>query len=947
MWYIGVLAAAISSLVPARAQISVPPNIHFFGDEIVRKLSSDGPTDPPTPVGDGEKPEGWQHVILFQNGEQLRGQLISIENNEIGWSRPDAAGPIRIPTSDVKLIELNSFGDPNEPGSAPQVFSSKGQIPSWATVQLASGDWLYGNVKSNDGEEFALKTSSNVEAVFSRSKVDWMHFGIQPAPSIHYSKVDSLFDFRKLPSLIGPSIDKQVRDGVVILSEGEWTAPLGPTFSRLEVNLEIQDDPEGFTTVLFPSGMEGKKDVTATVVVQFNPNVLLYRGPFEDRGMTSIPVADDGREPGLPSVYRILYDAPSGRLAVIRNGKVLVDRRNPQPPPAPGNSAILRIPFVTLRGTLQGVPRPIALRSLYIQPWDGAISNEAEEAVKCDYLSLENGPPLSGKIEAVSPGKDAMSGNGELKFAGATMAVKAGMLLKLREQPAALDHPQCRIILKTNGEFYASDLSLRENIVTCKTAFTDHLRAPLAAMAHIQFPQVIAPANSDKAKGESSVLVFKNGDEMAGSLLAATNAGTSLRWRSASGQEIEFTPHSVAGIRFSAPENNAKGPAATLELTNGDRFRGEFLGFNNDMIRFRHSLLGEISIERKAIRILLPAEQIEDGARAPHAIPIWVAGDHDRETENGGEHAFDRWIYLDGAYVLKMSDALPVYALKPTGLLVSKGDDPLPDRYQFSIDVTDSGGNAPEFTACLGDELRGPGLSLALEGETLAVDLTAPHNGSGSRNWEVVLRDKLSERRSRVELRAYVDPGQGTVDIYLDGIPITRAGHKPVERLLNILRRVRVEPADPDNPVIFSNMRIAPWNGELPKPGAPEPAVALKNGDVAPGSIRSWADGKCNIESNLGAIVVPADTVQEVDFANPPAPQRCAARLRLVDGSILHAAQYQWNSSTISGHSKNLGEFRLSTDAVSELIVDPAPLDLHPSVDRTKSSGVEKPDKAE
>jgi hypothetical protein len=935
------------------AQLPVPADINLFGDDIVRKIpANDSAAGDPLPgiISSRQahaEPAGYPHALFFQDGRQLRGELIGWEKNEIVWLLPDAAQPLRIPILEVSRIALygrNLLLSPNLASNTSKTDITEELTGSTlATIRLAGSDWLRAKLSTKDGENFSAKTVSGLNLSITKNAVDWVHFGPTPEIPICYLNTESAFGppraFRTTPGA-------EVKDGLMVLPEGKWLASFSPAQPRVEITLEIREDSEGFTSVLFPSAKEGKKDVTATVVVQFNRNVLLYRGPFADRAMTTVPVSDEDYEPDKPSSYRILYDAPARHLVILRNGKQLVDRTAPAPLPDTYGKNTFAVPLVTIESSVHGGPRALALHALRIQPWSGILSKAASENADPDYLCAGEAPPVSGKLESISPTEGGAEPPGKMTISGKSIPIAGDLFLKLGSHPSALENVECRIDLKEGGELSASKVSLEHGTVECRAAFARSARLPLSTIDAIQFPTL---SHSGKSESDETTLVFKNGDELAGTLVAsATNKP--VRWKTASGQEVEFTTARIAGIRsFSSPAST-ENSTATVELCNGDRICGDLAGVGEKSVRFHHPQLGELTIEKTVARRLFPNARLAilDGARAPLATPIWVGGDRgNREAETAGQRARDRWIYLDGAYILKMGDELPVYALDSTGLLVAAAGDPLPGRFQFSFDVTDSGGSNPEFNTYLGDDIRGPGLALSAETETFAMDLTTPKNSTGSRKWEASLQEKLHDRRSRIEFSAYVDSIQGTADIYLDGIPIALAGHKPVDRLTGLKGPLRIEPADPDNPIIYSNIRVAPWNGELPKPGTPEPVVNFTNGDVTPGQVRSWHDGKCTIESNLGTIVVTTDAVQEIDFANPPSPEPAAARLRLADGSILHVDRYRCDSRSLTGHSKILGDFQLPVSTIRELILDPAPLDLHPNVERAKPTEAAKSGKTE
>lgn len=56
------------------------------------------------------------------------------------------------------------------------------------------------------------------------------------------------------------------------------------------------------------------------------------------------------------------------------------------------------------------------------------------------------------------------------------------------------------------------------------------------------------------------------------------------------------------------------------------------------------------------------------------------------------------------------------------------------------------------------------------------------------------------------------------------------------------------------------------------------------------------------------------------------ATQHCMVRLRLTDGSIVHAASYLCRDGVLIADSDSFGEIQLRLEDLSEIILDPAPI---------------------
>jgi hypothetical protein len=109
---------------------------------------------------------------------------------------------------------------------------------------------------------------------------------------------------------------------------------------------------------------------------------------------------------------------------------------------------------------------------------------------------------------------------------------------------------------------------------------------PVSALQTIVFSR-----RSSNPQETSDRLIFKNGNELLGTLLAA---GTEqrLRWRMPSGQEIEYERERVAGVRRPVKVSPAESPeTAVFELLNGDCLSGQLIALDERHVRFRITAL--------------------------------------------------------------------------------------------------------------------------------------------------------------------------------------------------------------------------------------------------------------------------------------------------------------------------------------------------------------------
>ena len=122
----------------------------------------------------------------------------------------------------------------------------------------------------------------------------------------------------------------------------------------------------------------------------------------------------------------------------------------------------------------------------------------------------------------------------------------------------------------------------------------------------------------------------------------------------------------------------------------------------------------------------------------------------------------------------------------------------------------------------------------------------------------------------------------------------------------------------------FSNLWVAPWNGQLPGTG-PAPAAAadsvlLANGDETQGTVGQGTPEMVQIESAVGPLDVPVSRLTMVEFGQRPAENQEGVRLRLTDRSVISVSAYRIENDVLIGQSAVLGEIKVPLAAVQEIV---------------------------
>ena len=978
-----VLAAAS---LPLRAQLGLPAETNLFGDEIVRKIDIGGRFAGGEDEG-GRKPRakvpGFDHALIFHDGRQLRGELVELTKSEVVWRRPDASEPLRFARDGVLRMVLapgvesdNSAGrrmvmanmevyvcamvrdvagglggiigeavaqsvtvDIARAARVPQIVQTmtlqmaatmkemnmggrveaaedaeKKAESATATLKLPGGDWLFGGVTSADGETFALKLADGTVLAIPRGPVEWLRFGAQPAPAFGFA--GGALDLESWPVRTAGT-RMEVADGTLTL-RGGWL--LGRALTppkRFEVAFEVPEESEaGLRLWIQPFGPQPNSYGTGTVELVFGKKEIshcIYIRKFE-RKKTPLPKEAAGAKG--PAGYRVLYDGIGKHLAVLRNGALLGDWKFEEDD---GKDAINEDRDFTINGLCfdaedHGSRPGLKFNRLRVQPWDGALPVAGAEEPDGDRLSAGHGPPVSGRLESIA--------EKELLFSGEVKPRTEGTFIQLHKSAPSLAEADAMLVFGQQGEVSVAGLEIRDGRARGRTGFAAALDFPAAALQTVAFL-----ARPPGAEIPADALVFKNGDELRGTLLA-TAAGGAVRWKMAGGQELEFQSARLAGVRFAAGgEARQHEEPAMVELRNGDRLRGKFVGLDDRQLQFQHAQLGTLAIARECLWSLYPNPHfaVIDGGRD---AAEWQVRLGKKEDDDGRAAGATAWTVLDGSYILR-GQRSSSGGQEPASLVVPMKE--IPERFELRAEVTDVNETLPNFGIMLGVTYGKGEVNATVNANFNYFDLYIYINNPKARGRQnsknISLREKIPDASSRLALRVFVDRKVGTADFYLNGALVARTGQQAQERLPGLGEVVSITANQQESAMIFSNLWVGPWNGELPRPGAGVPAVtALANGDVAPSAPAKVQDGKFVVESEAGSLELPLEKVQSVEFGGAMAPEQAAARVRLVDGCTVHVDGFSWDGKNLAAHSATLGDLRLAAGAVSELIFDPAPV---------------------
>lgn len=901
-WFIA--GAAVFLSFGLRAQEMSPRDFNFFGSEVVFPQFAPFYTRTADPA---KAASNYAHMLFFAGDRHLAGRLVELNDKEVVWQRPDVRELLRFPRRAVRRIVLaDGPSDMESPVGAPKA-KNVGSLP--ATVKLAGGDWLFGDVTSADGQTFTSQLADGTFLTMPRKQIQWLYFASQPGPGFGCS--GSAMDMEGwVPSYVSATAAERTISFRGSSWIGRWIDPP----KRFELAFELPEDGEEGTR-LWLQNYSARPSPTSP------DNIQVTLGKKEISRMISTNRIDRERiqlpreaqdEKGAVR-YQLFYDGTSERLIVVRNGRQVADWSFVRE--QRGKRRLERyISGLCFDNALRRDSAPLKINRLVMSPWDGVMENPAAADEPSDRFSAGDGVSISGKLEKV--------GAKELLFSGKPQARSEGAFVRFRNAPDSLAGAMGKVILGGNqGEFNVQRLDIHQGKVRCATSFSSAVDLPVSAVKMIMFPEPTA-----KSSQPEQVLIFKNCDELAGHAISAVSKGA-LHWQTTPGQDLEIQPERIAGIRLTTrSETPPAQEVAAVELRDGQSWRGRITGYDGRQLTLDHAQIGPVVLESGLLWHLYPNPKVNavDGGCEPAA---WMQEPayHYRNPNNERDTNPDPWLAFAGSYIHRQAGRQVVFAENDAAGLQHRID-PALERFEVRFDtISPATGGTHLFVTLLGEK-PAPSLTISASHTDLYLSVSDPTGAHRSESHNFSLVGKVPEMTSRLSFRLFVDLKTGSGDVFVNGLHVIHLGDMAAERFTKgeYALQLRTVPTGwvPD---VFSNLWIGPWNGDLPSPDKVGAAsTGLTNGDVLPAAPKEMRDGKWIVESDLGLLELPAEKIVAVDFGGAPNVQVVVARVRLLDGSTLNLDEFAWKDREFTARSALLGNIRLLIEKIAELVYDPA-----------------------
>jgi hypothetical protein len=922
--------AAISSvlllaLAPCEAQVKIQVQggkVILNGGQVINageainlhRLVIGGESDEEIGEGGGASPDAGDtaQVLEFADGSRLHGTLEKLDGvkKEIVWRGVDASAPLTFP-----LGHVSRWGAPSK---------TKAEVKARATVKLTGGDWMAADVTGLTKDKLNLMLGDGTPVAVDRARVEWIYFSKTAAAECYD----------------GPTgISGWVSDGSWTYREGALRAARPTTIGRLfealpdQVEYRFDYEPGAGGTRAFAVLLHGADPVArgfgpGMVRLMINDSQFNLWAQRQDHmkqegiDLTKIlgaPAAGGAPAKRKPLRWRIFEDRPAGRLVVFIDGRKVGDFRDIGKIKAGENRGCVSFqPMAWNAEGEQGVAK------IKVLPWDGFVP--VEDALenarpKTDQAVLADGDREAGRIESISADK--------VQIGGTSVPRSNVAMLRFARPETALDEdpPLGRVRLAHRGEFEVTSLGFQEGKLRVGTHFGGELMLAAASVRGLEFSH-LAPIVGKPV----DLVLFRNGDQLRG-LLGASSSGQKLRWQTGpNAAPVELDLTRLAGVQLAPRGQRPEGKTGVLaRCRNGDLLAGNLVAMDKEQVALDSGAAGRLTIPRDRVQALYFSHEgklpVADGA-AEHEL--WEKGlslnPNRMPAANQAKPAPpppSRWSYFDGVFGVKRT--------------VSRGRDyndgsvnlgrmieGMPARVEFSFEVAGKV-NQVFVSAQLFSEPNNPGYVLQLHPGGLYIYDTGAHQRRAGQQQQVQVQfgDKVKADATRHRVRILADRPSGRMTVLINDTQVASFGPKAGAAPRNLGTGLALMPQQ-NMTCTFSNLWVAPWNGQLPGTG-PAPAAAadsvlLANGDETQGTVGKGTPEMVQIESEVGPLDVPVSRLTMVEFGQRAAEKPEGVRLRLTDRSVITVSAYRIENDVLIGQSAVLGEIKVPLAAVQEIV---------------------------
>ena len=804
-----------------------------------------------------------EQTLITNHGDRLAGLLTDYRAGQVQWQHPDLPQPLNIPASDIREIQFS-------PAVSTPVRSLK------ICLKLSGGDWIAGDITSPDGCAFEWVHPCGFRWTFSRADLAWVLATVsRPYPVGFAHSPRELLGWRT-----GSGVQPAFENGLIVMGgadslqgEGDFKLPLEISFAipaecELGLRLSLQ------ASAAFPRG-----DLAASHF-RFSADDVEYFSEAMEHPAALLERPQDQAGDGMVH-YRMLWNRQRAQIHLVRNGRFIGTF------PMEGRSTSTMRYRVTFSRAPEFADQSLKFSRLQIAPWNQVLPGETPAA--------KGTPPLPERTGTVF-GHLASLDQKMFTFAGRMQPVRDTQFFNFFHNPVPLDRAEAILDLGEAGQIAIDRVSFTKGYVHGRTSFADRISIP-TLMVH----RFIPIAYELPPQAARDVLVFKNGDHLAGNAFAVAR-GKPVQFQ-AFDQMLEVSEARVAGLQFAKSERRFPESPATVELRNGDRLAGNLRTLDRARANMIHPLLGPLEVPREQLfAICLDSRfRVEQGDFAFRAeLPK-------REVFSfNGCYLFppndDAWLDRN-PIVYRPPEEFQLYEVR---FFADFAIPKIGVRVRFS---DEAGEEAMEL-------ILTPGRAVSKEPQRVSQTYIPPN--------------------PRLEFRTIVNALNGSV------IPSVNSQWLPNPlQSRHRLQGVAIHGFALQTPMALNHLLVPRWQKNMPTDGEDDEAMTLlKNGDVGPGAPDELRDGRFRLAKELASLEVEAGNVLGIFFGGKPVPKMAAGRVVLQDGTALLVDTFHLQRPDVIARTTAFGELRLPVEAMAEIVFDPPPIEarttLPPRIPKAK-----------
>jgi hypothetical protein len=454
-------------------------------------------------------------------------------------------------------------------------------------------------------------------------------------------------------------------------------------------------------------------------------------------------------------------------------------------------------------------------------------------------------------------------------------------------------------------------LSLFAAAAISSVAGAEQLRGQITTDLLIRGPKEAeqSPATNSPpiARGTQEAAVFRNGDALAGTLVAIRS--DTVTWKHPDAKApIELNVPALAELQVKAESrtHSESTNACVVRLTNDDQLEGELVSIDAAQVTLKTWYAGELKFPRNLLQTITPTGPSRSTIfEGPSSMEGWTLGKTTSELPNQGQ-----WAFRNGAF----------YATKAASIA---RDVHLPDVSSVQFDLTWKGyfqlaialysdslqpvslankENAPDFGGFYSLQLN------TFSANLLPITKNDPIRYLG----QASLLTLSQKSRAHIEIRTSKPRHSLTLMVngelvreWID--PSEFAGRGTAIRFVH----------QGQGAVKIDNVKVSEWDGlfedrEAPPPPAKQDLAKLRNGDRASGSVAAIHDGVVTMEVLDRKLEIPFTRAKEIAFARDhstkPAALPIDVRGYFTRGGSLSLQIEKWDSESLVATSPIFGK---------------------------------------